>query len=105
MFDTRMEAIGMPAELDNTEVPYVHANSLTGQGNERAEYPQREVKEHRTVIYDDAWKPTKTEEWYAGLNEMVVDQEFDDENQAASMNHMVVDHDVYNDDEEWYWDA
>lgn len=76
IFDTRMEAIGMPTELDNTEIPYFHANSLTGHGNERASYPQREVEEHRTVIYDSPMAMTPQEEMFVGLNEMVVDPDF-----------------------------
>lgn len=87
VFDTRMEAIGMPAELESTEVPYVHANSLTGQGNERAEYPGRVVEEHRTVVCDTPWPATPMEDMYPGLNEMVVDHAFNER------------------DERRYWDA
>lgn len=78
----------MPTELDSTEVPYVHANALTGQGNERAEHPQREVEEHRTVICDSPLSMTfNSEELNVGLNELVVD------------------HDVSEADEQRYWDA
>ena len=89
MFDTRMDAIGMPAELESKDVPYVHANSLTGHGNERAEYHERDHEEHRTVICDVPIACTPKDGMYPGLNEMVVD------------------HDIYaeQDDERHYWDA
>lgn len=79
MFDTRVEVIGMPAELESTEIPYVHANSLTGQGNVRAECPGRENEEHRTVICDSPMALTPTEEIYAGMSEMVMDYADEDE--------------------------
>lgn len=76
IFDTRMEAIGMPTDLDIAETPYVHANSLTGHGNERARYPRREVEEHRTAICDSPMAMTPRGVMFAGLNEMVVDRDF-----------------------------
>lgn len=87
LYDTRMKVIGMPAELDSAQVPYIHANSLTGEGNERAEYPQREMEDHQTVIYDSPMALTPTERMYTGLNEMVID------------------HGVYDEDDGRYWDA
>lgn len=111
MFDTRMASIWMPAELEGDQTPFppaeldststtyitaaldatdtghVHANSLTGKGNERTDYPQREIAKHRTVICDSTLSIPPTEDIYTGLNDMVVD------------------HDFYDDDEKRYWNA
>ena len=88
VYDTRMESIGAPVELDSTEVPYVHANSLTGEGNERASYTQRVIEDHTTVIYTSPINVTPpADEMLEGLNEMVVD------------------HDMYHVEEKRYHDA
>lgn len=70
-YDHRTEIVGMPAELDNTEIPYVHANSLTGYANDRAEDPITSSDEEIAVLKASGLMTSVSEASF-GLNEMGV---------------------------------
>ena len=72
MHNHRLGSIGMPAELDNTEIPYIHANCLTGHANERGSEPYPTAEEDIT-IFEAAAYADQVEEHLGGLNEMVMD--------------------------------
>lgn len=63
-----------PVELDGKELPYVHANSLIGTSNETA--ASQNVVEDPLVL-DSAIFMGTPEEPLAGINELMVDQEYD----------------------------
>ena len=62
----------MRIELGNTEVPYVHANSLTGHANERGSeaWP---TSEENMIIFDSTATFSPVQELPTGTNEPVVD--------------------------------
>jgi hypothetical protein len=72
IYDHHLERVGMPVELDNTEIPYVHANCLTGHANERGSEPYPTPEEDVT-IFEAAAYPHQIEDYLGGLNELVMD--------------------------------
>lgn len=72
-FHHKFEAVNIPCELDNTEIPFVHGNSLTGHANERATFPVLGSDESAGVL-DSLVNMTPGQELLIGLNELVVDQ-------------------------------
>jgi hypothetical protein len=73
-FDHRLESVGATIELDNTEIPFVHANSLTGHANERGSDPTL-VSDYDTRAVDSVTTLTPMQEFMYGLNEFVVDHD------------------------------
>lgn len=72
LFDHRLESIGAPCELDDTSVPYVHANSLTGHANERGS-ESFSISEEDVTLFDPPANPAHVQELLGGLNELVMD--------------------------------
>ena len=72
IFDYRLSAASMPVELDDTQLPYVHANSLTGFANERGSeaWP---ASEGGVPLVDSAIVMEPVQEPQVGLNELVID--------------------------------
>jgi len=63
-------------ELDNTEIPFVHANSLTGHANERGS--DAVLTDEPEVFVFDTPAGVAPLEWSSfGLNELMVDHEYD----------------------------
>ena len=78
-FDHRLEAVGLPTELEDTQIPFVHGNSLTGHANECADYPLPPSAQD-SVIFGPAEHATAVGvEGFTGMNEMAVDP-YADEN-------------------------
>lgn len=72
VYDHRLESVGMPYELDDTEIPYVHSNSLTGHANERGseKFP---TSEEDVTLFEAPTNLACIEDFLGGLNEMVMD--------------------------------
>ena len=71
-YDYRLESVGIPVELESTQVPYVHSNSLTGHANERGSEAWPTL-EKQTIAFDSTSSMTLVQELLAGLNKQVVD--------------------------------
>ncbi|KAK5169420.1 uncharacterized protein LTR77_005396 [Saxophila tyrrhenica] len=76
-YDHRLETVGAaPLELDSTEVPYVHANSLTGHANERGN-DAVPASEPEMFVFDDHQESMPLGWSSYGLNELMVDHDYD----------------------------
>ncbi|KAF2487733.1 hypothetical protein BDY17DRAFT_307082 [Neohortaea acidophila] len=76
-FDHRLEAIGRPIELANTDLPFVQSNSLTGLANSQADFPLPHVDD-LALIFDTSPpvnEPTR-------LNEPMVDPYYPSNHEA-----------------------
>ena len=71
VYEPGLEVVVMPAELEAKELPFVHANSLTGYSNERASYPTNIPED--IVIYEAPVRRQDQDDGFSGLNEMVID--------------------------------
>lgn len=76
-YDHRLEAVGAPVELDGIELPYVHANSLTGYANELGGEKSTEVEDD-TVIFNPPATMLPVQDIPIWLNELLVDPNSDE---------------------------
>lgn len=74
-FDHRLATVGAPFELENREIPFVHANSLTGHANERASDLTLTFDNDVEDRADSAIAHSPVHEFMYGLNEYMVDHD------------------------------
>ena len=69
--DHKLGAVGVPAELENTEIPYVHANSLTGVANQCASIADTNTED--AIMFDSPVCMKPVDELLYGMNELTLD--------------------------------
>lgn len=70
---TERDISGKRHELADTEILFVHANSLTGHANQRGTFPIPDSKDG-VIYYNSVGHASRAQEFLFGLNELVVDQ-------------------------------
>ncbi|KAK3724166.1 hypothetical protein LTR37_001290 [Vermiconidia calcicola] len=86
-YDHWLESVGMPFELDNTEIPFAHRNSLIGHANERGSEPTP-VSEGDVIVFESPKAKAPVQEMIYGINELVVDSYDEGEYTDALLAHL-----------------